>query len=171
MRRLFLAAAAVVALSCNDDVTGLGPPSDPTTETFAPSLGVNIATMQKTESGVWYTDLVVGTGPADTANTDSVRMTYAAYLKDGTKFDEGTNVRFVPANLIVGVRTGILGVREGGRRKLVIPSALAYGAQAIRDTNGAIKVPRQATLVFDVELLKVFNPVHTTKTSTSLRQP
>ena len=61
-RYAFLLAALLGAASCNGDITGLGPPSDPTKETFAASLGVDIATMSKTTTGVFYKDLVVGTG-------------------------------------------------------------------------------------------------------------
>jgi peptidylprolyl isomerase len=156
---------ALLALSCNDEITGLGPPSDPATETFAPSLGVTIASMTKTASGVYYLDLLVGTGAPDTTTTDSITVTYAGFLTNGTEFDKGTSVTFVPAQLILGWRTGMLGMREGGKRKLVIPSALGYGARSVRNADGTIRIPRQSTLVFDVELLKVFNRVDTTATS------
>lgn len=169
MRKILPLLALTAAISCNDEITGLEPPSDPTTETFAPSLGVNLSAMTKNESGVWYLDSAVGTGKPDTATTDSVTINYVGRLKDGTQFDAGTNVTFQTANVVVGMRTGLYGMKEGGKRKLVIPSALGYGAQAIRDTNGAVKIPRQSTLVFDVDLLKVFNRADTTKTA--LRKP
>ncbi len=152
-----LLAILVAATSCNDEVTGLGPPSDPATETFAASLGVNIAAMSRTKDGVYFADLVMGTGVAGTERTDSVVVNYAAHLKDATQFDAGTNVTFFPTQLILGVRSGLLGMKEGGKRKLVIPSALGYGGRSVKETDGSIKIPRQSTLVFDVELLKVFN--------------
>jgi len=164
MRKILSFIALVAAVACNDVITGLAPPSDPTTETFAPSLGVNLAAMTKTASGVWYSDVTVGTGAADTANTDSITINYVGRLKDGTQFDAANTVTFQTALIVVGMRTGLLGMKEGGKRKLVIPSALGYGAQAIRDTGGAIKIPRQSTLIFDVDLVKSYIHVDTTKT-------
>jgi len=70
---VFLFAAAFVAVSCNDAITGLGPPSDPAKETFASSLGVDIATMSKT-GGVFYKDLVVGTGLTVTDSAVTVML-------------------------------------------------------------------------------------------------
>jgi len=160
--RLLVFLALVGAVSCNDTITGLEPPSDPALEQFAQALGVDIATMTKLASGVYLKDLVVGTGAADTTNTDSVFVNYTGSLKTGVQFDLGTNVRFMPAGLINGFRLGMIGMKVGGKRKLVIPSALGYGRNAIKETDGTIKIPRQSTLVFDIELLKVFNPVDTT---------
>ena len=163
----FLALAA--AISCNHEITGLEPPSDPTTETFAASLGVTISAMTKTTSGVWYKDVTVGTGARDTTATDSITINYVGRIKTGTQFDAASNVTFQTASIVKGMRDGLMGMKEGGKRKLVIPSALGYGAQAIRDTNGAVKIPRQSTLIFDVDLVKAYNHVDTTKTS--LRTP
>lgn len=165
-RYALLLAALVASASCNDDVTGLEPPSNPATETFAASLGVNIATMTRTPEGVYYADIVVGTGPEVKANTDSLFVTYSGYLKDGSLFDSGTNVKFTLGNVIPGFRTGLLGMKEGGRRKLVIPSELGYGSQSQRDpATGKITIPRQSTLVFDVQALRVHNPADTTSTT------
>ena len=58
MKRLaFLLAAAVLA-GCNNDVTGLGPPSDPAKETFAASLDVDLAQMTRLPNGVYFKDIV-----------------------------------------------------------------------------------------------------------------
>jgi FKBP-type peptidyl-prolyl cis-trans isomerase FkpA len=163
---LFLLAA----ISCNNEITGLEPPSDPTTETFDPALGVNIATMTKTESGVWYSDVTVGTGLPDTATTDSIFIKYVGRLKNNSQFDASNGVTFAVASIVVGMRTGLYGMKEGGKRKLVIPSSLGYGSQAIRDTNGAVLIPRQSTLVFDVDLIKAYNDTTTTP-APALRKP
>lgn len=166
-KTLFL--CLIAAISCNDEVTGLEPPSDPTTETFAASTGVNIATMTKNDAGVWYADVTVGTGLPDTATTDSIRISYIGRLKDGTQFDANSGVTFNVAEIVLGMRTGLYGMREGGKRKLVIPSALGYGETARRDTSGAILIPRQSTLVFDVDLIKAYNRVDTTTPSPAIR--
>ncbi|HWC46249.1 MAG TPA: hypothetical protein VG868_09070, partial [Casimicrobiaceae bacterium] len=62
-------------------------PSDPTHETFDASLGVNIATMEKTQLGDYREDLVVGTGDQLTTLT-SVSIHYSAYLSNGTLIDQ-----------------------------------------------------------------------------------
>ena len=169
MHKVLPLLALAAAISCNNEVTGLGPPSDPTTETFAPALGVDLSAMTKTGTGVWYLDVLAGTGIPDTATTDSLTINYTGYLKDGTQFDTGDNFTFQVLTVVVGMRQGLYGMKEGGKRKLVIPSALAYGAQAVRDTNGAVKIPRQSTLVFDIELIKAYN--HADTTTAALRSP
>ena len=160
---LFLVASLLGASACNGDITGLEPPSNPATETFAPSLGVDISAMTRTPEGVYYLDEVVGAGDDSVvAETDSMRVTYALYLKDGRLVESGTNVRFMPASLIEGFRIGVTGMKPGGRRKLVIPSELGYGRFTQYEFEDgqvkAIKIPRQSTLIFDVDLHAVFNP-------------
>lgn len=154
-----LLACLLAAASCNSEVTGLGPPSDPAKETFAASLGVDITQMSKTTDGVYYEDIVPGTGAEVTDTTTAVAVTYAGYLKDGKLFDSGTNVTFAPTNVVPGFRIGMQGMKEGGNRKIVIPSSLGYGGTSVRDpSTGGIKIPRQSTLIFDVQMLKVTNP-------------
>ena len=101
------------------------------------------------------TDLVVGTGA--TANTgNTVTVTYTGWLHDSTKpdakgvqFDSGTLPPFVlgTGRVIRGWDQGIVGMRVGGQRRLVIPPELAYGS-----TSPDPKIPANATLVFDVTL-------------------
>ena len=158
MKRIaLLTLALAAALACNHDVTGLGPPSDPATETFAPALGVDIPQMTRLPSGVYIQDLIVGTGDSVTARTDTVRVTYSGFIKTGYMFDSGTNVVFQPAFLVPGFREGMVGMRVGGRRRIVIPSELGYGPTSIKDPSGKIEIPRQSTLIFNVELLRVHN--------------
>lgn len=157
-RKIFLTVACVAAVACNNDVAGLGPPSDPATETFAPSLGVNISQMTRTSDGVYYKDVAVGPSTADSvwSKTVSVKTNYAGYLKDGKLFDSGSATVFdLSAISVAGFRTGIMGMRVGGKRKIVVPSALAYDGQSIRNPDNTIKIPRQSTLIFDVEILAV----------------
>lgn len=160
MKRIGLLFSALLATAaCNDDITGLEAPSDPAMETFAPALGVNVASMSRTTDGVYYRDEVVGTGTEVTDKTDSVFVTYAGYLKDGKLFDSGTNIKFIPAGLIPGFRSGMIGMKAGGKRKLVIPSELGYGRfTQYNIEDGTVKIPRQSTLVFDVEVLAAHNP-------------
>src|SRR5687767_1246622 len=99
---LFVIVGAVAG--CNSDVLGAGTPSNPATEDFAASLGVDIASFARTESGVYYRDIRVGTGD-EAAAADQVTITYAGYLKDGTLFDSRSTPSQVPlAAFIQGFR-------------------------------------------------------------------
>ena len=108
-----------------------------------------------TATGLQYEDLVEGTG--DTPRKGGVvTVHYTGTLPDGTKFDSSRDrndpFEFVigTGNVIRGWDEGVATMKVGGRRKLVIPPALGYGA---RGFPGAI--PPNATLHFDVELLGV----------------
>lgn len=101
-------------------------------------------------------DEVVGTGA--TAETgDTVTVQYVGSLTDGTVFDasknhgdQGFTFQLGAGQVIKGWDLGVAGMKEGGKRKLVIPAALAYGDQAVGNV-----IPAGATLVFEVELVKV----------------
>lgn len=168
MRFVFLAAGLIMAAAaCNSEITGLEPPSNPATETFDPSLGVNIGQMTKLATGTYISDLRVGTGDLVMLTSDTVWVTYSGRLKDGKLFDSGTNVKFEFGlfGLVSGFRNGIVGMKVGGERLIVIPSEQGYGGQSRRGADGKISIPRQSTLVFKVELLKVHTPAPTTPTA------
>jgi FKBP-type peptidyl-prolyl cis-trans isomerase FkpA len=98
-------------------------------------------------------DTVVGTG-AEVKAGDTVTVHYTgALVKDGTIFesskDSGTPATFGLDQVIKGWTQGLPGMKVGGTRRLIIPAALAYGAQA----TGSI--PANSDLVFDVELIKI----------------
>jgi peptidylprolyl isomerase len=108
-----------------------------------------------TESGLQYEDIVVGTG-AEPRVGQTVQVHYTGTLVDGTKFDSSRD-RNQPfgfpigtGRVIKGWDEGVISMRVGGRRRLVIPPELGYGA---RGAGGVI--PPNATLIFDVELLRV----------------
>lgn len=122
---------------------------------FVPSLpGTGAGAEVTTRSGLKYTDLVVGTGPSPRVGQTAV-VHYTGTLTDGTKFDssrdKGQPYPFVlgTGRVIKGWDEGVATMKVGGRRKLVVPPALGYGASG----NGTI--PPNATLLFDVELLDV----------------
>ena len=111
--------------------------------------------MTKTESGLMYEDLEVGTGALPTAG-QAVTVHYTGTLESGEKFDSSRD-RNRPFSFTIGVGQvikgwdeGVATMRVGGRRKLVIPPDLGYGA---RGAGGVI--PPNATLTFDVELIRV----------------
>lgn len=152
MKRLLLLTLAVGVMGCTGEIAGLGPPSDPATETFAASLGVDLSKMTKTPDGLYYRDLNVGTGAAVTSDT-TVTVTYAGYLTDGTLFDSGTGVQFLTSGVVPGFSEGLKaggGMKVHGVRQLVIPSALGYGQD-----GSPPAIPRQSTLVFKVTLVSI----------------
>jgi len=106
----------------------------------------------ETDSGLRYFDIVVGEGVAPPSKTSQVRVHYTGWLVDGTKFDSsvdrGMPATFALNQVIPGWTEGVGSMREGGKRKLIIPANLAYGP-------GRGPIPPNATLVFDVELLEV----------------
>ena len=98
-------------------------------------------------SGLYVQDLTVGDGAApELGNT--IFVDYAGWLPNGAEFDSATNAAFslVIGELIDGFVEGILGMRVGGTRTLVIPPALGYGAQARPG------IPANSTLVFRITL-------------------
>jgi len=109
----------------------------------------------KTESGLEYVEIEEGTGKA-AEKGKSVSVHYTGTLTDGTMFDSSHN-RGQPITFKLGVGQVIAGwdegigmMKEGGKATLTIPPHLGYGAQG---AGGVI--PPNATLVFDVELVKV----------------
>jgi len=100
-------------------------------------------------------DLVVGTGDEAQAG-DRVTVNYTGWLWHGKKFDSsidrGEPFQFTlgSGEVIKGWDQGIFGMKVGGTRKLIIPPDLAYGA-----AGSPPKIPPNATLVFEVELLAV----------------
>ncbi len=100
-------------------------------------------------------DIAVGTG-AKAAGQQMVEVHYTGWLQDGTKFDSsldrGQPLAFQrgAGNVIQGWDQGVVGMKVGGKRRLVIPPHLAYGD---RGFPGAI--PPNSTLVFEVELVGV----------------
>jgi len=144
MRR-FLFALAVMSLSgCDLSTEVADHPTDPATETFASNLQVNISTMTKTTAGTYYRDLVPGTG-TEIAGIPSIIISYQAYLKDGTLVGAVNSAQQLLGALVPGLRDGMQGMRPGGERLIVIPSALAYG-----NATTVPGIPPNSTLVFDM---------------------
>ena len=108
-----------------------------------------------TATGLVYEDITPGSG-TEAAAGRMVSVHYTGWLTNGSKFDSSKdrNDPFTfplgAGHVIKGWDEGVQGMKEGGVRKLTIPPQLGYGA---RGAGGVI--PPNATLVFEVELLKV----------------
>jgi len=177
LSRLVIAgcAVAVVALAgCGSAATDADrpAPSPATTASssdFVPEPGVPVLTGSPSDlsgasrgmagtgappTGLVTQDVVVGSGPAATP-TDTVEVRYSGTLySDGTLFDSswsrGTDpVRFALKDVVPGFARGIEGMQPGGRRVIVIPAELGYGAR------GTGPIPANATLVFVVDLVQI----------------
>lgn len=108
-----------------------------------------------TASGLKYIDQIVGKGASPVAGK-KVKVHYTGTLENGTKFDSSVD-RKQPFDFVIGVGQvipgwdeGVMTMKVGGKRKLIIPAKLGYGT---RGAGGVI--PPNATLLFDVELLDV----------------
>jgi FKBP-type peptidyl-prolyl cis-trans isomerase len=151
MKRMLMVAAAVVAMvGCNLDVPvptgGSLDPSDPTKETFAPGLNINISRMTKTDAGTFYRDTIVGTGATLTSSDAVIVWSYLGVLKSGQMFATATDETTTLTAQVGGLRDAMRGMKVGGERIIVVPSALGFG------TGGTQLVPPNATLIYDVKL-------------------
>ena len=144
MMRRFARLIPVLLLSvaCGGDE---GSPTSPT----SPSVGLDLPFSMD--------DLTVGTGP-EAMNGDTLSVNYTGWLYDpnavenkGTRFDSGDDFPFVlgAGRVIAGWDQGLVGMRVGGRRRIVIPPALGYGS------SGQGPIPGDATLLFEVELVGI----------------
>ena len=149
-----------------------GPTTAPTpsagTDDFNAGGGLNSCSRSASPPCVTYpdglrvVDLKVGTGTT-AAKGMNAEVQYTGWLTDGTSFDSSRNpgrttftFQIGQAQVIGGWDEGIPGMKVGGKRKLIIPSDLAYGASGQTDPNtGAQTIPPNATLVFDVELISL----------------
>ena len=148
-----MASIAVIALIIGGAVVLRGGAAAPSSSPSA-SASASPAASSSPAVALSSTDEVVGTGDEAVAGK-TVSVNYVGTLTDGTKFDSSydRNQPFEFAlgggQVIKGWDQGVVGMKVGGKRKLVIPPDLGYGAKA----NG--KIPANSTLVFEVELLSV----------------
>ncbi len=136
-----IGALAIASASCTP------PPPPPEAPVAAPA--------PKAEATLVKEDVVVGTG-AEAKKGSAVSVHYTGKLEDGTVFDSSVE-RGQPFTFIIGegkvIRgwdEGVVGMKVGGKRKLVVPPHLGYG-----EAGSPPKIPGGATLHFDIELLHV----------------
>jgi peptidylprolyl isomerase len=172
--RFVLALSVVLAmgLACNSEPPKPADTTAPAADagkmsstTSAPDTSGKAVTANKpgagkeiiTPSGLHYIDVKVGTGPTPQPG-QTVRVHYTGTLMNGTKFDSSYDhpdkqpIEFPLGQhaVIAGWDEGIASMKVGGKRKLIIPPALAYGDRAMGSD-----IPANSTLNFDVELVGV----------------
>lgn len=113
---------------------------------YAKADSINVT---KHSSGIYYQIINPGSGATPSQNSN-VSVTYIGQLLNGTTFDQRTTpISFNLARVIEGWQIGIPLIKNGGRIKLIIPSAYAYGC------NGSGSIPGNSVLFFDVTLINV----------------
>ena len=158
---LFGALVLTAACKRGDDAAQASPPAtaaamngDPAQNTYDTKLGVTLAQFTKRPSGLYILEVAPGTGPEAVAGK-TVKVHYTGWLANGKQFDSskgGEPIEFPLGQgaVIPGWDEGIAGMKVGGKRRLVIPATLGYGA-----TGAPPDIPPGAVLVFDVELVAV----------------
>lgn len=129
-------------------------PGDATLIYYVELLGIkSVATT--TASGLKYVDLDPGTGEV-VAVGDTVKVNYTGWLTDGTLFDTSLREDGQPLEVpvgagavIVGFDEGLVGMKVGGKRRLIIPPALGYGSE-----GSPPDIPGNATLIFEIEIME-----------------
>ncbi|MFL6214155.1 MAG: FKBP-type peptidyl-prolyl cis-trans isomerase [Blastocatellia bacterium] len=124
-------------------------------ETRVGQKGNTLSDTVGTPSGLKYVDEVVGTGASPTPG-QMVTVHYTGWLENGTKFDSSFDhggpftFQLGVSPVIKGWAEGVMTMKVGGKRRLIIPPQLGYGARGA----GSV-IPPNATLIFEVELLDV----------------
>jgi len=145
---LFLFITGVAIAACSDkDAKPAGEAKPAAAGAAVPEAAVTTA------SGLSYVDLVVGNGPRP-ASGKPVKVHYTGWLENGTKFDSSVD-RGEPfvftigaGEVIPGWDEGVMTMKVGGKRRLIVPARLGYG-----EAGAGGVIPPNATLIFEVELL------------------
>ncbi|HYH78144.1 MAG TPA: FKBP-type peptidyl-prolyl cis-trans isomerase [Longimicrobium sp.] len=157
LKTLFAVAAAGLLSACLGDTTGSGTINIPAITPLP--AGVDTVT---TATGLKYADITVGTGTL-AEDGRQVAVHYTGWLAaTGEGFD--TSQGFQPLGftlgahqVVAGFEQGVVGMKVGGKRRLIIPAALGYGANEVRDQQGRVVIPANSALIFDVSLIAVAN--------------
>ncbi len=100
--------------------------------------------------GFYYEIIASGSGTVTPAICSNVRVTYAGYFTNGTKFDEElVGINFTLGQLIVGWQRGLPLIKKGGSINLYLPPSLGYGSSAVGS------IPANSILRFSIQLLDV----------------
>lgn len=136
-------------------LNGSSAPAANTTDSMIPSTAAPTQTSTNSNAKLQITDEKIGTGRA-VKKGDTIDIKYVGTLTNGTKFDASADhgngiftTQIGVGQVIAGWDQGIIGMKVGGKRKLIIPPSLGYGDQA------AGSIPPNSTLIFDVELVGI----------------
>ncbi|MFN0084808.1 MAG: FKBP-type peptidyl-prolyl cis-trans isomerase [Blastocatellia bacterium] len=158
LRFAFLFVLFTLPACGKEGAVSQAPPSPSPTTAASPSPPAGSGEIKTVASGLQYQDLVVGSGNRPGFN-QPVRIAYVGKLTSGATFDKGVDsFKLGIGEVIKGWDQGIAGgggveaMREGGRRKLIIPPKLGYGDQIMGT------IPANSTLIFEVEVLRVEKP-------------
>lgn len=106
-------------------------------------------------------DAIVGDG-AEAVPGETIAVLYVGMLENGTVFDSSANNNNQPLvftlgseGIIPGFQIGVNGMRVGGERRISIPPELGYGTQDVTGPDGAVIIPANSTLIFDIRLVAV----------------
>lgn len=149
--RFTIIATALLLTACDSPAEPDDRWAVPEDIVYATSLNIDLAQMNRTESGLYWQDITVGEIEPAVVLEDVVRFHYTIWLPDGSSVlttRGGTPHQGAVLLLIPGVAEGITGMRPGGVRKLVIPPQLAW-------VNGNGDIPPITTIVYEIELLWV----------------
>ena len=125
-----------------------------------PHSGFDVATPNTvtTASGLKYIDMKIGSGASPTKGSE-VTVHYTGTLENGNKFDSSVDrgapfVFTIGTGIVIsGWDEGVMGMKEGGKRRLIVPPSLGYGNRRVGND-----IPPNSTLIFDIELLEVDQP-------------
>ncbi len=157
--RLALVAASASALAgCMDSTAP--EPGYACLVTSPPSATIAGDTVRET-NGLKYINRQVGDTTANgriVQTSSNVDVCYVAFFPNGQVFDPGNlPINFTPSanQVIPGFAQGVVGMRAGSTRRIIVPPTLGYGNQDVKDRAGTVVIPANSTLVFDVGVLRV----------------
>lgn len=146
-----LAAAGTHGAAAQPAAQPAAPPEKEQPDSEQPRPGREIVL----PSGLRYQDLKIGEGD-EARNRKILEIHYTGWLEDSTKFDSTQDcdrpltLRLGAGDVVKGLDEGLVGMREGGKRRLIVPPELGFGKE-----GGGGVIPPNATLLYEVELLAV----------------
>lgn len=149
---LIVSAGACASSSPSDTTISPQPiAGDVERTTFDPTLNVHLDSMTKRASGLYVQDILPGSGAVATRGR-TVVVRYEGWLPNAKEFDSGElTVTLGTFKTIPAWEEGLLGMRVGGKRRLIVPPNLGYGSRGAGDA-----IPPNSVLVFDMEVTAVY---------------
>ena len=108
--------------------------------------------------GFFYNIVTPGSGAIIANLCSTVTVTYIGRLQNGTIFDQtasGTQASFQLGNVIYGWQKGLPLIAKSGRILLYLPPSLGYGTVAVKDNSGAVIIPANSNLFFDITIANI----------------